>query len=288
MILIALVLGALSIYLFKILLDAEKEKAKIAQPAAQEKVELQKVLVTKDDIPMGKAVGSLDVDIVDYPVRLVPPGALTNTDQLSGKLTAALIPKGDVISDKKVVLPSQLPRASMIVEHGRRLLSIRVDEIKANGFLVKNGDFVDLMGTFGIPDGLAKGGDVNSRTLTVTFLQRVKVFDIIYGNDVGNSGQGDKPGQRADGGGDRRLARGTTATFDVTTKEAELIMSADGQAQGGGLMLVLRRPDDEVIDPPPSELHKQLIGALQGENTRKKVEEPLPVAPVAPARKKIL
>ncbi len=291
LIILALALAGLSLYVFKTLLDNAKAQAKVVEAPQVEHMDMQKVLIAKEDIPMGKPVGLLDVETVDFPQKFVPPGALKSMEDLNGKLTAQLIPKGDILLDKKVANPSQLPRASMIVEPGRRLVSIRVDDIKANGYMVKNGDYVDLVGTFPIPDGLAKPGDTANKNLTVTFMQRVKVFDIIYGDEAGGTGQ-EASGTAAGAGkgknpaADKRMARGTaTATFDVTPHEAELILSAEGQASN--LMLMLRRFDDETITPPPSDLYKDLITNLSGESTRKKVEEP-PVQPAPQPRKRVL
>ncbi|MDD5260636.1 MAG: Flp pilus assembly protein CpaB [Methylacidiphilales bacterium] len=291
LIILALALAGLSIYLFKTLLDNAKAQANVAPAPQPEQMEMQKVLIAKEDIPMGKPIGLLDVDTVDFPQKFTPPGALKSMDDLNGKLSAQLIPKGDILLDKKVALPNQLPRASMIVEPGRRLVSIRVDDIKANGYLVKNGDYVDLVGTFPIPDGMAKPGDTANKNLTVTFLQRVKIFDIIYGDEAGSTGQetsgtGPGVGKGKNPAGDKRMARGTaTATFDVTPHEAELILTAEGQASN--LMLMLRRFDDETITPPPSDLYKDLITNLSGESARKKVEE-APVQPAPQPRKRVL
>jgi len=286
LLLLALFLAGVSILLVKKLLDA----ARVPPPpppvqVITQTVDMVKVLVAKEDIPLGKPVGATNVDVVDMPKNIVAETALRSPDELVGRFAAQYIPRGDIIMQSKAVPPSQLPRASLIIEPGHRLISVRVDEIRANSFLVKNGDYVDLMGNFNVTDDLVKrgGGKPYAGTLPVIFMQRVKVFDIVSGNDAGGTGPQGKGSDVS--AGDRRLAKGTTATFDVTPRDAEIIMA--GESKCSGLCLVLRRIDDEVITPPPSDMYRSIIDSLTGQNQVK--EEAPPPAPAAPVqRKKVL
>jgi hypothetical protein len=73
------------------------------------------------------------------------------------------------------------------------------------------------------------------------------------------------------------MARGTTATFEVSPMEAEVILAASSAAEG--VFMLLRRYDDDVIREQPSELHKRIVERLTGDLDKEVVQ----VEPTAPA-----
>jgi Flp pilus assembly protein CpaB len=109
--------------------------------------------------------------------------------------------------------------------------------------------------------------------ITVTFLQRVRVFDIIHG--ISGASAGDEQSNQ-------RLAQGTTATFEVTPEEADIISNAETIASS--LWLVLRRFDDEAVRAQRSPLEEKIIASLKRTNI--KAPPPPPEPTKAPAQRK--
>jgi Flp pilus assembly protein CpaB len=298
LIILALLLGAASLFLIKKYIETEKNKYKVAAPVPQSvKVETAKVLVATNDIPPAKAFDVLSYKVVDMPKPLVPPSALSQASDLNGRLSAYFIPKGDMILRAKAVLPAQLPRASFMIEPGHRIISVPVSELATSGFVVKNGDYVDLVGNFPVSrEMLAPGQELFGSVIAVTFMQRVKVVDIFKGEvqAIGDrdttpkdpAATGTPPAKTSSMGNQgRRLGEGTIATFDVTPEQAELIMGAVKASQG--IYLVLRNYDDKEERVISNPMHQRIIAGLKQQQA-KQAPPPAAPAPAAQTRKKVL
>lgn len=270
---LAIILGIGSLFLIKKIVESEKARVRAEMPRTEIKEEDRRdVLVAKEDLETGIALTELNVGVVKVPVSIVPETALSSMDQIKERFAMQNIYKGQFILDPMARTREQLPRPSMMIEPGKRLISVRVDEVKASGFLIKNGDYVDIMGSFPVtPDNLPKGGYTPLfGQMTVRFLQRVKVFDIIHGGAAAESG----------GEGQGRLAMGTNATFEVSPQEADVIANAETVANS--LWLVLRRFDDDKIIPPQNSTEELIIANLQ----RIQAEAPPPPEPTRPAERR--
>ncbi|MEM6821869.1 MAG: Flp pilus assembly protein CpaB [Verrucomicrobiota bacterium] len=275
----ALLLGGLSIFLIKTFVDSQVKAAKEATPSVEMK--MSEVIIAKEEITVGTTFTRFNTEKRSIPENFLPSTAITKMDELQDKVALFNIPEEDMLLSSKVGSPSQLPRASTVVEAGKRLVTIPVDDERATGFTVKNGDYVDLMGIFPITESELENEEMPMGSiLGVTFLQKVKIFDIIYGEDAGASAEDGQDGEKE---GSNRLARGTTATFEVTPEEAAIILAADAIAEN--IYLILRRYDDEKIRDQPSELHERIVANLTGDINVTE-PEPLPViAPEEPERK---
>lgn len=286
LIVLALLLGAGSIYLIRIYVKQQKEAAGVTLAGAPIKIETSKVLVASSDIAAGKDFGPLSYSSVDMPKNLVPETAISVATALEGKVAAVFIPKGDMILASKAVLKSELPRASLMIEPGRRIISIPVTDLSTSGFVVKVGDYVDLAGTFPLnKEFLAEGQQVFGSVTSIIFMQRVKVVDIFKG-EIEATGGDPKSTSGTPGASGKRLGEGNIATFDVSPKEAEVIMTASRVAQG--ISLILRRLDDTEERKVENPYHQKVINGLF---QRIEDEEVAPVAaPTAPpvTRKKVL
>jgi len=287
LIVLALILGAISIFLIQKFVKIERAKSGNNTVAGVAVVkETGKVLVASSDIPPGKNFGPLSFQVVELPKDLVPPTALTLGSELDGKLSSVFIPKGDMILSSKAVTPSQLPRASYMIEPGRRIISMPVDGIGTSGFVIKLGDYVDLVGMFS-PDkeALARGQELYGGMIAVTFMQRVRVVDI-YKGEVDSAGGGAPTQATGPSNQGKRLGEGTIATFDVTAREAEVIMGALRSSQG--VSLILRRFDDDEIRVITNPLHNKIIDGLNQVVEKKAEVAPVQAPTPAPSRRKVL
>ncbi|MEM6885787.1 MAG: Flp pilus assembly protein CpaB [Verrucomicrobiota bacterium] len=276
----ALLLGVASIVLIKFYVDARVEKA--GQAAPTKEWVMEEVVVAKEPITIGSTFTQFNVEIRSVPEDFVPASAVKSLDELNGKIAMHQIPKDDIIFNAKAGTPSALPKASAVIPAGKRLVTIGVDDQSAAGYTVKNGDFVDLVGIFEItPDLMEQEEKPIGDALSVTFLQKVEVFDIIHGQT--SAPAPGEEGEDADNPDAGRLAQGTTATFVVSPKEAEVILGA--QRASDSVYMLLRRYDDETIIEQPSSLHARIAERLTGDLDQDTFD-PGPVeVPVAPKKK---
>ena len=123
---------------------------------------------------------------------------------------------------------------SPIIKPGMRAVSLAISGDAAVSSLIQPNDRVDIIGTFQIP---SKTNAKEIETVTMTLLQDVSV--LATGQRLAK--------QEIEGMGNDRWNRGnsgnySTLTFEVTPREAELLIFAQGER--GRLTLTLRNPDD--------------------------------------------
>jgi pilus assembly protein CpaB len=122
---------------------------------------------------------------------------------------------------------------SPIIKPGMRAVSLAISGDAAVSSLVQPNDRVDILGTFTVP---SRSNAKETETVTMTLLQDVSV--PATGQRLAK--------QEIEAMGDRwsRVGNGnySTLTFEVTPREAELLIFAQGNQ--GRLTLTLRNPDD--------------------------------------------
>lgn len=245
LILLALVMAGLSIFLVSKLV--EQARAEAAAKAKPVEVATKPVLVAKVEINPGTEFLSDLVTTKQVPEQFVPADAVTKFEEIQGKVAATFLPPGDMIFASKAKNRDQLRRSSLVLEPGKRLITIAVDDIQGTAYLVKNGDRVDVIAVLNLEkfERDIEGNWVNRRVAT-TILQNVRVFDILHGVD----GEGEK-------GTPSRMGRGTNVTFEVTPEEAELVKLL--QAVTSEYAMALRRFDDMALVDSPGVLDRDLV-----------------------------
>ena len=137
---------------------------------------------------------------------------------------------------------------SPIIKSGMRAVSLAISGDSAVSSLVQPNDRVDIVGTFSVP---SRTNAKEMETVTMTLLQDVSV--LATGQRLAK--------QEIEGTGDRwqRIGNGTysTVTFEVTPREAELLIFAQGTQ--GRLTLTLRNPDDVGFEKILPEVNFQLV-----------------------------
>ncbi|MDR0532433.1 MAG: Flp pilus assembly protein CpaB [Verrucomicrobiales bacterium] len=279
LIVVAVIAAAICIYLVIKVVDSANQQTQkaLAQARNNQAVETETILVAKQDISIGQTFKKEDVDTKDFPKTLVPATALHKFEDLNGKVSQTFIPQGDLLLSVKVGTIEQLPRPSLQVTVGSRLVTIRVDDTKGNAYLVRNGDYVDLLLTVDVPKYTKDAdGQWLNVSATKTLLQNVKVFDVDHGTVVVSDPNGGK-GQAPEG---QRLGMGSTATFEVSPEDAEIIINAENK---GKISLMLRRYDDRSVADTKGYVETQLTEDIKP-YTQVPVEQK-PAAPEPPKKK---
>jgi len=137
---------------------------------------------------------------------------------------------------------------SPIIKTGARAVSLAISGDAAVSSLVQPNDRVDIIGTFSVP---SRTNAKEMEMVTMTLLQDVSV--LATGQRLAK--------QEIEGTGDRwsRVGNGSysTVTFEVTPREAELLIFAQGTQ--GRLTLTLRNPDDVGFEKVLPEVNFQHV-----------------------------
>lgn len=208
------------------------------------------VVAAARDLPAGSVLKNSDLGKIEVFQRNVGSRAIEPGDvrEIIGKKLLFNINRHDPIqwSDIDAPYKGDLGLAETI-NPSLRAVAIPVDAVASVSGMIKPNDHVDVLGTFTFPAPTVTGA---VETVTLTVLQDVTVLA------TGSSMARKAPGERS-----RPGAGYSTITFEVTPREAELLVFA--QTVKGRLTLVLRNPTDVsfITDLPAinfEHLHKKL------------------------------
>ena len=190
-----------------------------ADKRAEDKVQTVQAFVAVRDIPKGTSGTSALSEGLIAPARVlrgsVPAAAVTNTDDLSGKVAAAVIQAKQYITDGSFVAPAEGGGGSLAASIGDANLvavTISFDASRAVANQIAPGDRVDII------DGDGK-----------YLMQNVRVLAIGAETAASTSGTNGQPGANAASSG--------LITFEVTPDQALTIVNANAD---GRLYLTLR------------------------------------------------
>ncbi len=116
-----------------------------------------------------------------WPKDRVPPGALSNIEDVEGRRIRQRVFAGEPILENKLLSKGASAQgASAVIPIGYRVVSVQVDSVSGSG-LILPGDRVDVLVYL-----VSNSQNAITETSTRTVLQDVKVFAV---NDVVEYGQ---------------------------------------------------------------------------------------------------
>lgn len=184
------------------------------------------VVVAGRDIPFGQAIQPQMLQILSWPRKALPPGAITEVEVLIPKTgqqprrATRAIAQGELVLASKV---SDFGEKVTIVQSLRpntRAMAIKVDAETAVGGFVTPGDSVDIVMTQGKDAGMS----------AITILQNIRVVGVDQDADESS----DSP----------EVAR--TVTVEVTPEQGQKLALAQ---KAGTLSLTLRTLDSVAEEP---------------------------------------
>ncbi len=205
--------------------------ANTAKSEAPAPIPTSSIIVAAREIPPKTQITAADLKLVKMNTEVVPPAALTKTDDIVGKITITSISIGEPILATKlgsangatfVVFPSDALESNGAIKVSApnyRAMSITVTDAQAAGGAIQPGDVVDVLFSFNFdpgkylinPNATRNGTDISARIV----LERVPILA-------------------------RNLAVYTIRTDAATAERISWL-----QASGGVMQLLLRGPKDE-------------------------------------------
>lgn len=241
MIVVALVFGALAVFVAQSWLNSQNE-ARVKSVPAPVAVKTRTIVVATAPLRFGVELNSRSLREVPWPDNAIPDGAFASIDALlsSGKrMVLTAIAENEPILATKVTGPGQRATLSAVLTPGKKAVTVRVNDIEGVAGFVLPGDRVDIFLTRNV--GGERGASPNSSSDVVLQNVRVLAIDQIADDRL------DKP-----------------AVVKAVTLEVEM---AEGQklslaASLGTLTLALRQAGD-TIDQPSRQITVEDLGKPQ-------------------------
>ena len=200
-----------------------------ASMAQQQGPETVKVLVAKTALGYGATLQQENLQWVEWPRAVVPPGSFTSVEALLGekgdqrRIVLRAIEPGEPILEGKITKFGESPRMSMNLGAGMRAVSIKIDAVSGVAGFVVAGDRVDILLT------RTQQGQLVSSVI----LQDITIIAVDQSANSETT----------------RARLGSTVTVEVNAVQAQKLALA---RQVGKLSLTLRgigETSDEVLEP---------------------------------------
>jgi len=189
-------------------------------------VNTTKVLVVSAEITPGTPLDDTNVELKDWPKDMVPPGAVTTTEEYEGRALIVQAVPGEVVFLMKLGEPGVVG-ASHEIPPGMRVVTVSVDATMTHSGLILPGDHVDISVTYSLRT------DSGPVTKTKTVLEDIQIFAT------------DK--LRASLNTDQAEVDAKNISFLVSPEQANLLKLAETK---GDLSLTLRSNGDHEIANP--------------------------------------
>lgn len=193
---------------------------------AQQGPDTVRVLVSKHALAYGATLSSENLQWVEWPKAVVPPGAFTSVEALFGadhkerRIVLRSIEPGEPILEAKITKFGESPRVAMNLGDGMRAVSIRIDDVTGVAGFVAPGDRVDILLT----------RTIEGQLVSSVILQEITVIAIDQQLSTETT----------------RAQLGRTVTFEVNTEQAQKLALAQ---QVGRLSLTLRGFGEDAAGP---------------------------------------
>lgn len=194
------------------------------------------VVVAVSDVPQNTILTEEVLEVKAVPEDMVLGGTYSNTEDLIGKMARVDIKAGEqIISDRiNEIGDRNAASLAMLVEEGKRAISIAVDNVTGLSNMLRPGDMVDV-----IAHVEQTGYTGEKEAVSVTVVENVPVLAV----DNVMASQGKSDGYAA-------------VTIMVTPEQANEI---DWSANKGTLRIVLRTPLD-TNPVPGNKVNDDAIG----------------------------
>jgi pilus assembly protein CpaB len=205
--------------------------------AQTSKPDMQQVVVTAVDIPIGTKLIREQLALAPLPASSTPVGAFLSYDKLVGRVVLSGVAAREVITEAKLAPEGTTGGLSAVIPEGYRAMTVKVDEVVGVSGFLSPGTLVDVVVT------MAPAENSSSKdTISKIVLQNIKVL---------------ASGQNIDQPKDNREASAVrSVTLQVSPEQAEKLALASSE---GRLQLVMRNSVDQDDQQTPGANKRSLL-----------------------------
>ena len=201
------------------------------------KKDLQQVVMTAVDIPVGTKLIKEQLTLAPLPANSTPVGAFNSPDKLVGRVLLNGIAAREVITEAKLAPEGTAGGLSAVIPEGYRAMTVKVDEVVGVSGFLNPGTLVDVVVT------MAPAESSGSKdTISKIVLQNIKV--LASGQNI------DRPKD------DREASAVRSVTLQVSPEQAEKLALASSE---GRLQLVMRNSVDQEDEQTPGANKRTLL-----------------------------
>jgi pilus assembly protein CpaB len=214
------------------------------------------VIVAKQNIREMETIYDTMIDIKAVPSEYVAPGALTNKEEIVGKVAAVPIEKDQQIPKNMLLVPGPDTGIANQVALNKRAVSLPVDEVRGVAKLVRPGDRVDII------VAMDTGKGINMKRESVILLQDVEVLatGVSIVNNLPRQIELDSSGKNLIQTALTGDTKYSTITIEASPKEAQDLIYILSTAPGN-IYLTLRNPNDKLVPGRmPSSTAESVLG----------------------------
>jgi pilus assembly protein CpaB len=211
----------------------------------QGQVALGQVVVAVVDIEPGSRLGPQMLEVVDWPSAVRPSGAFDNAQALQDRVLKAGVLKGEAIVERKLAPPGAQGGLSAVIAHGKRAMTVRVNDVVGVAGFALPGTYVDVM----VNTRQEGAGRTDETQISKTVLEQVLVLAVAQ-----------------EASRDETKPKVVSAvTLELSPQDAERL---DLARSVGTLSLVLRNQADRQLAQTPGSTKRQLLGPAQASVVR--------------------
>lgn len=199
------------------LAGAQQQTGTVAE--ARPQVEQTKILIAKQDLPVGTILSETHVELRDWPTTGVHSAYFKDADTKAiyeGHVVRAVMTAGEPITRTSLIKQGERGFLAAILEPGKRAVTVNLTAVSGIGGFLFPGDRVDVILTHSVDQD-----DGSNNTLSETILQNVRVLAVDQRSQTDA----------------QEVALRRTATLEVTPRMAEKIALLE---RVGDLSLSLR------------------------------------------------
>ena len=147
------------------------------------------VLVTTHAIPLRGILKAEDLTLVEVPIELVPPGALTGKSAAAGKITKVPLAAGEMVLEHHLADPTKTSKdLAFTIGDDQVIMAFPATDLMSQINLLQAGDLVDILVSLEVPvmpaqanSAGAPGQESKSEDQLFTFnaLQRITVQAVV-------------------------------------------------------------------------------------------------------------
>ncbi|MDD2921621.1 MAG: SAF domain-containing protein [Anaerolineales bacterium] len=225
-------------------------------PAAETKI---LVAFAANDVSMGTVITAKDVTLAEIPIQFATRDAVTNLDNVVGKITKADIVKGEMILDHNLANPTGAAYdIAYVLDDKHVLMALPATDLMSREAIVKRGDIVDIM--VSIQEKLNPADDTQPKAgpqqVTFTASQRLNISAIVIDvvkNDNANAADNPTPNRN----------QVVVQAYLIALNPQDALVLKFLKDAGGIFEFVIRAPTSTgqfELTPVTSEFIKELYG----------------------------
>lgn len=139
----------------------------------EKKVEYVKVPVASKDLPPRHKISNSDIELKEVMPAYIHKKAVLNQDEIIGKYLSDKVIKGEQMIQERLI-EEENSNIVFYVPYGKRAISISVNEYSAVGYLIRPGDFVDIIMTLDMDENF----DTKHKKLAKIIVENAKILAV--------------------------------------------------------------------------------------------------------------